>query len=211
MKSQTILVLVMLVAAHGATFAISNKPITLQSGTPVPTKRMFRAELTTRSPERTAKVSFLRDDGPVGAACSHKILVDDGAAFEIDPGEYQTLYLAPGRHVFRCDKGDGHSCPKSSTSVSALLDDGAEASWRISAPPMGGPPRVTQIGGPTGGPAVASAHPTFTWDRQFATPGTSLTLNEKSRVKAPRGTRVEYELRPERSSTSSESSGGNTA
>ena len=71
--------------------ACSTTPITEQSGKPVPDDRIYQPELTVRSAGQTAKVSFLRDSGILGVACTDKILVNGRAVFSIRAGEYQSL------------------------------------------------------------------------------------------------------------------------
>jgi hypothetical protein len=191
MQSRLISLLLALTAAGCST--ISTMPITQQSGTPVPASRIYRPELTVPSPGHTAKVSFLRDAGVLGSACTHKILVDGKAVFAIRAGEFQTLYLAPGQYVFALEI-EGGVCPRFSTSQSTVLSEGAEDTYRILIPSPTSRPRVARIGASTGGVRGSSAEPPFTWDSEYSTPGTSLTLKEKGRVPSPNGTRVEYEL-----------------
>ena len=194
MKSRLISLLLALTAAGCSTISTSTTPITTQSGTLVPASRIYRPDLTAPSPGRTAKVSFLRDAGLPGGACTHKILLDGKAVFGIRAGEYQTLYLAPGQYLFALEI-DGGVCPKFSTSHTAVLGDGAEDTYRIFLPSPTSRPRVARIGASAEGSRGASGEPPFKWDSEYSTPGASLTLKEKSRVAAPKGTRVEYELR----------------
>ncbi len=205
MKLRLTSLLLALTAAGCSTMSTSTMPITKQSGTPVPASRIYRPELTVPSTGHTAKVSFLRDAGILGSACTHKILVDGKAVFAIRAGEYQTLYLAPGQYLFALEI-EGGVCPKFSTSHSTVLSDGAEDTYRILIPSLGSRPRITSIDAPTDRFRGSSADPPFKWDSEYSTPGTSLTLNEKGRVTSPNGTRVEYDLKavgfsPKESST----------
>jgi hypothetical protein len=192
MKSRLLSLLLALTAA-GCSIPTSTMPITAQSGTPVPASRIYRTELTVPSPGHTAKISFLRDAGVLGSACTHKILVDGKAVFAIRAGEFQTLYLAPGQYVFALEI-EGGVCPKFSTSQATVLSDGMDDTYRILIPSPTSRPRVARIGASTEGSRGASAEPPFTWDSAYSTPGTSLALREKGRVKSPSGTQVEYEL-----------------
>ena len=147
MKSTLVTLILALTAAGCSTIPTSTTPITMQSGKPVPDVRIYLAELTVPSPGHTAKVSFLRDAGFLGGACTHKILVDGKTVFAIRAGEYQTLHLAPGQHSFAVEI-EGGVCPAFSTSHSTVLSDGAEETYRISIPslPSGlaaGPPRIS--------------------------------------------------------------------
>jgi hypothetical protein len=193
MKLKAISLLLTLTAAGNSAMAFSTKPITMETGTPVPASKIRATALTKPAPERTAKVSFLRDDGGLGGACTHKILVDGAVAFEIRPGEYQTLYLAPGKHSLGLKIDDGF-CPELSISQSTVLGDGADESYRIFIPSLMGRPHMAKLGGSTGDSAGASAEPSFKWDSDFSTPGTSLTVKETGRIPSPTGTQVAYQL-----------------
>jgi hypothetical protein len=159
MKSRLVTVTLALAAAGCSTIPTSTTPITMQSGKPVPAARIYQAERTVPSPGHTAKVSFLRDAGFLGGACTHKILVDGKTAFAIRAGEYQTLHLAPGQHSFALEI-EGGVCPAFSTSHATLLSDGAEETYRIFIPPFISPsvgiaiaadhPRIEIVGATTG-------------------------------------------------------------
>lgn len=146
MTSRLITLLFALTAA-GCSIPTSTTPITPQSGTPVPGARIYQPELTVPAPGRTAKVSFLRDAGALGSACTHKILVDGKPGFAIRAGEYQTLYLLPGQYVFTLEI-EGGICPKHSVSHYAVLRDGADETHRIHIPSVTSRPQVTVSDGP---------------------------------------------------------------
>jgi len=113
--------------------ACSTVPISEQSGKQVPRDRIYKTDLMIPSPERTARVTFLRDSGILGVACTDKILVNGEAAFSIRAGEYQTIYLAPGQYFFGLETGGG-ACPDVATSQNTVLMEGAEESYRILRP-----------------------------------------------------------------------------
>ena len=194
MKATLIILLLALTAAGCSTIPTSTVPITEQSGKPVPAERIYQRQLTVPSPGHTAKVSFLRDVGFLGGACTHKILVDGQAVFDIRSGEYQTLYLAPGQYLFALEIKGG-LCPKFSASHNAVLSDGAEETYRILIPSPTSSPRIAIMDAPTEGSRGSSVEPPFKWDSEYSMPGISLTLKEKGRVTSSNGTRVEYELR----------------
>ena len=113
--------------------ACSTTPITVETGQPVPTDRIYKPDFTVQSAGRTAKVSFLRDSGVLGVACTDKVLVNGAAAFSIRAGEYQSIYLPPGQYFFGLETGGG-ACPNVITSQSTTLVDGAEETYRILRP-----------------------------------------------------------------------------
>src|SRR5215510_11085358 len=182
---KSIVLLLALVAAGCAT-----APITMQSGTAAPPARIHQAELAMPGPGRTAKVSFLRDSGMLGAACTHKVSVDGRAVFSLRSGEYQTLYLTPGQHTFAVEV-DSAVCPKLSASRVAVLGDGGEAIYRIAST---GGPRLVIIDTRGSDVRSSSSEPPFKWDSDYSEPGVSLTLKEKGRHASSAGIAVEYEL-----------------
>jgi hypothetical protein len=113
--------------------ACSTTPITEQSGKPVPSDRIYLPEFTVQSAERTAKVSFLRDSGILGVACTDKVLVNGRPVFAIRAGEYQSLFLPPGQYFFGLETGGG-ACPDVATSQNTTLTNGAEETYRILRP-----------------------------------------------------------------------------
>jgi hypothetical protein len=155
MKSTFIFLLLAFVATGNSAMAISTKPITTQSGKPVPAARIYRHELTLPSPAHTAKISFLRDAGMLLGACIYKILVDGEAVFGIRAGEYQVLYLAPGQHSFGLEITGagflGSHCPIFSTAHNTVLSDGTEETYRIFIPSLTSSPQVAIVDAKTGG------------------------------------------------------------
>ena len=154
MKLTSIFLLLAFVATGNSAMAISTKPITTQSGKPVPAERIYQRELTVPSPGHTAKVSFLRDAGMLLGACNYKILVDGEAVFGIRAGEYQVLYLAPGQHSFGLEMTGagffGSHCPIFSTGHNTVLSDGAEETYRIFIPSLTSSPQVAIVDAKTG-------------------------------------------------------------
>ena len=159
MKLRTVTLTLALGAAGCSSIPTSTTPITIQSGKPVPAARIYQAELTVPSPGRTVTVSFLRDAGFIGGGCTHKILVDGKTAFAIRAGEFQTLHLAAGRHAFALEI-EGGVCPAFSTSLSTVLGEGAEETYRIFVAPIfsptlgitiaAGPPQMEIVGATKG-------------------------------------------------------------
>lgn len=154
MKSTSIFLLLAFVATGDSAMAISTKPITTQSGKPVPGERIYRPELTLPSPAHTVKISFLRDAGMLLGACTYKILVDGEAVFAIRAGEYQVLYLPPGQHSFGLETLRvgflGSRCLIFSIGHSTVLSDGAEETYRIFIQSLTSSPQVAIVDAKTG-------------------------------------------------------------
>ncbi|WP_290705331.1 hypothetical protein [Amphritea sp.] len=76
-------------------------------------------------------VHFIRDQGLIGAGCSHTVFIDNEKAFAIQPGQAISVSLKPGNHFFRLDLGAG-LCPNESHSKSTYLNLGEPQTFRIS-------------------------------------------------------------------------------
>ena len=150
MKATLIALLLAFAASGCVTIPTSTTPITMQSGKPVPAERIYQRELTVPSPGHTAKVSFFRDAGTLGSHCTHKIFVDGQDVFAIRGGEYQTLYLAPGRYLLGWEI-EGGICPKRDVRHQTVLSDGAEETYRIFIPSVALGPTIRKIDATTEG------------------------------------------------------------
>src|SRR5262245_12857064 len=180
-----VLVLLMTLAAGCAT---GTTPITTESGARVPADRIEQRELTEPAPDRTVKVTVLRDSGAYGSACTHVIEVDGKDAFEIRAGEYQTVYLPAGEHelTLRVVKS---MCPAHWASLRVVLRDKQERVFRIYSG-LFKRPDLAEVG--ESGEEVASAEPSGC--SEVTTPGFSLDIREVSRVPSSRGTQVTYRV-----------------
>lgn len=114
------------------TVGCSTSPISQTSGAAVPQDRIYSTEFLTLNKDQTntAKVTFLRDSGAFGSACSHVISVDTKKVFAIQPGEFITLNLNPGDHFFNLATGQG-LCPNIVISEDVTLRDGDLVEYRI--------------------------------------------------------------------------------
>jgi len=148
---------VLALAAAGC-LPTSTVAISPEASKPVPADRIYQRELTVPAPGRTAKLTFLRDAGALGSACTHRILVDEKLAFGIRSGEQQTLYVAPGRHALELQIAGGLCAGLLSTPVETELGDGAEQTYRILIPSLRGGPLLMKVGA-TPGPAVSPMVP----------------------------------------------------
>lgn len=113
--------------------ACSTSPVTEQSGKPVPSDRIYKPDLLNASPDRTAKVTFLRDSGFMGSGCPDNILVNGTAVFTMHAGEYETVFLAPGKYFFSVETGRG-PCPDVVTSQNTELSAGDREVYRVLRP-----------------------------------------------------------------------------
>ena len=116
-----------------------------------PADRFSRAESGAPSPEKTARVSFLRGAEALGSACTYRILVDGKAAFTLKGNEQQTLYLAPGSYWFGLEMAPGSGalsllCPATFTREHGIVADGAEETYRVLIAEFGRPPTLLKIG-----------------------------------------------------------------
>ena len=83
----------------------STTPATVESARPVPADRIFE----TTSGE--SSVTFLRDSGGYGAACTHTVYVNNVRTFAMRSNESHMIRVPAGDYVFRLDTGGG-LCPQ---------------------------------------------------------------------------------------------------
>ena len=137
MKKELILLLSLLtitgcIGFHPIEIPQSTSPITEQSGESVQNWRIYQGDLTSPSPIRTVKVSFLRDSGMLASACRFNIMIDGQAAFAVAASQYQTLYLEPGKHLIELEVEDPHHCQDLTALHNTLLREGEDKAYRIS-------------------------------------------------------------------------------
>lgn len=124
----------------------STSPVTEATAKPVPAERIYKPSMTESQeggPSSSASVTFLRDSGYYGSACSHDMFVNNVKAFSIRQGEFIRLNLPAGSYFFRLETGGG-MCPNIATSQSTDLKPGASESYRILLP-SDGSLRLTRI------------------------------------------------------------------
>lgn len=114
----------------------STVPVTEHDAAKIAPERVYQPSLVGPAKPGEAKVTFLRDRGHVGSACSHTIFVNNQKVFAIRPGEGISLHLAPGSYFFRLESGAG-LCPNIATSQDAELKAGADIAYRILLPSDG--------------------------------------------------------------------------
>ena len=136
--------------------ATSTVAISLEASKPVPEDRIYQRELAVPGAGRTAKLTFLRDAGALGSACTHLILVDEKLAFGIRSGERQTLYVAPGPHTLELQIAGGLCAGLLSTPVETVVGDGAEETYRIRTS-FGAGPRLMKVGATPGAAGPSGA------------------------------------------------------
>ncbi|MGF7240632.1 hypothetical protein ABIC11_001045 [Pseudomonas oryzihabitans] len=111
----------------------STDPVTKLTAGAVPDSRQYDQALLKRKSSDQAEVSFLRDSGFLGSACTHDIYVDGTKAFSVRQGEGMSVFVDPGEHVFRLETGGG-ACPNVATSQETNLKPGADVIYRILIP-----------------------------------------------------------------------------
>ena len=114
----------------------STDPVTLQTAKSVSADRIYAQDTMVRSSPEQAKVTFLRDSGLYGSACSHDIYVDQKKVFAIRQGEGASVFLQPGEHLLRMETGGG-MCPNIAASQEANLKPGSSQVYRILLPSDG--------------------------------------------------------------------------
>jgi hypothetical protein len=108
-----------------------------------------------------------------GAACTVVLRIDGQKAFALGSGEYQALYLVPGRHSFGVEFETGRMCPASYTGRwDAVIADGADESYRVFLAGRADEPSIEVVRATPGDASgnAAGQH----WTRR-ATPGDELS------------------------------------
>lgn len=126
-----------------ALMGCSTVPVTEQDAARIPLERIYQPDLVGSARPGEAQVTFLRDKGHVGSACSHTIFVNNQKAFAVRPGEGVSLRLPPGSYFFRLESGAG-LCPDIATSQDAELKAGSDVAYRILLP-SDGSLRLTRV------------------------------------------------------------------
>ncbi|POA88058.1 hypothetical protein [Pseudomonas protegens] len=124
----------------------STSPVTEQTAKPIPADRVYQPSMIAVPGNEVtsgATVTFLRDSGYYGSACSHDMFVNNVKAFAIRQGEFVRLALPAGSYFFRLETGAG-LCPNIATSQSSELKPGANEAYRILLPSDGNL-RLTRI------------------------------------------------------------------
>lgn len=121
----------------------STSPVLEGDAKPIPSDRIYAADIVGPAGNGLAEVVFLRDSGYLGSGCSHDLYVNNRKAFAIRQGEGVKLSLEPGSYFFRLETGGG-LCPNIATSQDLELKAGSSAAYRILLP-SDGSLRLTRI------------------------------------------------------------------
>lgn len=108
--------------------ACSTTPITSDTGKTIPKERIFLKNNIETS--QKSSVTFLRDSGITGYACTFVLYANNQKVAAIQSGEKITLYLLPGFYIFRLESTTA-LCPGSVISTELDLKDGKNAEYRI--------------------------------------------------------------------------------
>jgi len=117
--------------------ACSTTAVTEQTAEPVPRERIYALEfVATASSPSKARVSFFRDSGYWGIACTYDVYVNNLKSFSIRQSEFIHLLLEPGPYFFRLESGG--LCPNDAVSQNTVLMEGGKETYRILLPSNGG-------------------------------------------------------------------------
>jgi hypothetical protein len=108
-------------------FGCTTTPIQVGEGKQIPEKRIYNSEYLSPH-DGYEKVTFTRDKGFVGSACTFILFIDNKKSFGLRQGNVVTTYLKPGDHFFRIKPG----CGSPVLSVSTTLVKGEPQEFRIS-------------------------------------------------------------------------------
>jgi len=111
----------------------STSPVNSNQTAMIPESRMLDSGYFKRKSEDQTKVTFLRDKGFLGSACTHDIYANNIKIFSIRSNEKAVIYLKPDYYIFRLETGGG-MCPNIATSQEAEMKPNAEVEYRILVP-----------------------------------------------------------------------------
>jgi hypothetical protein len=110
----------------------STTQVNISESIPVPEKNIHEHDYLINK-EGYEAVTFVRDAGLMGSGCSGILYINNNKAFTINSKQSITVYLKPGNHFFRLEKGTDNSlCPNEIMSQSTSLTLGEPQTYRIS-------------------------------------------------------------------------------
>ena len=115
------------------TSACSTSPVVASAAKKIPAGRIYKTEFIDRSDTNTpASITFIRDSGLLGVACSFEVTVNGQKAFAIAAGETITLSMTAGEYILLMATRLGNPCPNQRQTKEVLLRAGESRQYRIS-------------------------------------------------------------------------------
>lgn len=121
----TILIILSLI-----TVSCSTHPVNPGYERNIPTNHIFMPEYTVNNPDYVP-VTFSRDAGVIGSACSSSVYINGDLAFELDSSQSLTIYMPTGNHFFNVSMKGG-VCGGEVKSDSVTIESGKPIGYRIS-------------------------------------------------------------------------------
>lgn len=94
--------------------------------------RIYSKEFFNETEERNVPLTISRDSGIWGAACNHRVYVNNKKMFAIKSGEQATIYLKPIEYEVKVDLFASSFCPYSQVEETINLEPNSPQSYRIS-------------------------------------------------------------------------------
>ena len=133
LKKTNVFTFAILASSLLLTSACSTSPVVASAAKKVPAGRSYRTQFIDRSATNTpASITFVRDKGIFGIACSHEVIINGQKAFAIAAGEAITLSMSAGEYILLMATRLGDPCPNQRQTKEVVVRAGENREYRIS-------------------------------------------------------------------------------
>lgn len=95
-------------------------------------ERIYAKDYFNKTEERNTPLTITRDGGIWGAACIHRVYINNKKVFALKPNELATIYLKPQEYEVKVDLAASSFCPYSQVEETVNLESGSQPRYRIS-------------------------------------------------------------------------------
>ncbi|WP_143223878.1 hypothetical protein [Acinetobacter sp. ANC 3903] len=106
-------------------------PTASSSAKGVSSERMYSKDYFIKTDERNTPVTIIRDGGIWGAACIHRVYINNKKVFALKPNERATVYLSPQEYEIKVDLAASSFCPYSQVEEMINLEPNSQHTYRI--------------------------------------------------------------------------------
>lgn len=106
-------------------------PTASNSAKGVSSERIYSKDHFTKTDERNIPVTIIRDGGIWGAACIHRVYINNKKVFALKPNERAMVYLEPQEYEIKVDLAASSFCPYSQVEETITLEPNSQHTYRI--------------------------------------------------------------------------------
>jgi len=106
-------------------------PTASSSAKGISSERMYSKDYFIKTDERNTPVTIIRDGGTWGAACIHRVYINNKKVFALKPNERATVYLKPQEYEIKVDLAASSFCPYSQVEEMINLEPNSQHTYRI--------------------------------------------------------------------------------